>query len=110
MFRLFRDTVAIQIQKPVNQTDSGLYMPENRHKEKIREGIVVEIGPGSRAKDGSIIPCEAKVGERVIFNEYEGTQHDVAGKRFLFIKDTAIWAAIDGKSQVLLREEEVHED
>lgn len=110
MFKPLYETVVVIVTSMKHQTASGLYMPETRHKEKMREGRVVTCGPGRLLKDGTTHPCVVKPDDRIVFNEYMGTKATIGDTEYLFIKESDIWCVIEGDSIMHLKEEAVHED
>lgn len=86
--------------KPIEQeerTPSGLVLPETA-KEKPQEGEVLAVGPGEWAEDGKTrIPLEVKVGDRVIFAKYAGTEVKVNGEKLLILRESDILAIVERK-------------
>ncbi len=86
--------------KPIEQeerTPSGLILPETA-KEKPQEGEVLAVGPGEWAEDGkSRIPLEVKVGDRVIFAKYAGTEVKLNGEKLLILRESDILAIVERK-------------
>ena len=86
--------------KPIEQeesTPSGLVLPETA-KEKPQEGEVLAVGPGEWAEDGKTrIPLEVKVGDRVIFAKYAGTEVKVDGEKLLILRESDILAIVERK-------------
>ncbi len=86
--------------KPIEQeerTPSGLVLPETA-KEKPQEGEVLAVGPGEWAEDGKTrIPVEVKVGDRVIFAKYAGTEVKVDGEKLLILRESDILAIVERK-------------
>jgi len=84
--------------KPIEQeerTPSGLVLPETA-KEKPQEGEVLAVGPGEWAEDGKTrIPLEVKVGDRVIFAKYAGTEVKVDGEKLLILRESDILAIVE---------------
>ena len=65
------DRVLVKRSVAATQTAGGIYLPESAQK-KENEGVVVEVGPGHREKDGSMTPVAVAVGDRVLLPEYGG--------------------------------------
>ena len=64
---------------------SGIVIPDTA-KEKPQEGRVVEVGPGKQDEDGKRIGMEVKVGDKVMFKKWGGTEVKVEGKEMLLVK------------------------
>lgn len=56
---------------------------------------VVAIGPGKKDEKGNLLPISVKVGERVIYREYSGTDYEEDGKKYLLIKNEDILAIVE---------------
>jgi len=83
------DRILIQRNEEPSRTKSGLFLPEAA-KEKPSEGTVLAVGQGRVSDDGKVTPLAVKVGDKVLFEKYSGTE----------IK-------IDGEERIILREDEV---
>lgn len=75
------------------KTKSGLYVPDTA-KEKPQEGEVLAVGPGARDEKGERIPMDVKVGDRVIFSKYSGTEVKVDGEEYLILSENNILAIL----------------
>jgi len=81
--------------KPLEETETmkgGLYIPDTA-KEKPIQGEVTAVGPGRREK-GESVPMELKVGDRVIYGKYSGTQVDLDGEEYIIIKEADVLAKV----------------
>lgn len=81
--------------KPVEEKEErvgSLYVPESA-KEKPQEGTVEAVGPG-RHEDGKLVPLEVKVGDKVIYGKYAGTELKRDGQDMLIIRESDILAVI----------------
>lgn len=86
------------IVEPIEQeevTAGGIILPETA-KEKPQEGKILAVGPGDRDDEGKRIPMDVKVGERVLYAKYSGTEVKVDGKKLLILKENDILAVIEG--------------
>jgi len=86
------DRVAI---KPLEETETmkgGLYIPDTA-KEKPIQGEVLAVGPGRREK-GELVPLELKVGDRVVYGKYSGTQVELEGEEIILIKESDVIAKL----------------
>ena len=86
------------IVEPIEQeemTAGGIILPETA-KEKPQEGKILAAGPGDRDEDGKYIPMEVKVGDKVLYAKYSGTEVKVDGKKLLILKQSDILAVVEG--------------
>lgn len=86
------DRVAI---KPIEETETmkgGLYIPDTA-KEKPIQGEVIAVGPGRREK-GEVVPLELKVGDRVVYGKYSGTQVELNDEEIILIKESDVIAKL----------------
>src|SRR6267378_1822244 len=84
------DRVAI---RPMEETEKGgLYIPDTA-KEKPIQGEVIAVGPGRREK-GETIPMELKVGDRVVYGKYSGTQIELDNEEIILIKEADVIAKL----------------
>jgi chaperonin GroES len=86
------------IVEPIEQDDvtaGGIILPETA-KEKPQEGKILAAGPGERDEDGKRIAMDVKVGDRVLYAKYSGTEVKVDGKKLLILKENDILAIVEG--------------
>jgi chaperonin GroES len=74
-------------------TKSGIVLPDTA-KEKPQEGKVLAVGPGERDEDGKRIPVELKVGDRVLYQKYAGTEFKLDDEELLVVQEKDILAQI----------------
>lgn len=86
------DRVIIKALPMEEKTKSGIIMPDTA-KEKPQEGQVVAVGPGKIEK-GERIALEVKVGDRVIYSKYAGTEVKYDGEEYLILKESDILAIV----------------
>ncbi len=89
------DRVLIEPIEQEEVTASGLYIPETA-KEKPQQGNVLAVGEGRRDDDGKRIEMDVKVGDRVLFAKYAGTEVKIDGKKLLIMKESDILAIVSG--------------
>jgi chaperonin GroES len=83
--------------EPIEQehaTASGIILPETA-KEKPMEGKVLAVGPGVRDDKGERQPLDVKVGDRVLFAKYAGTEIKQEGTKYLIMRESDILAIVD---------------
>ena len=86
------------IVEPIEQeemTAGGIILPETA-KEKPQEGKILAAGPGERDEGGKRIAMEVKVGDKVLYAKYSGTEVKVDGKKLLILKENDILAIVEG--------------
>ena len=86
------------IVEPIEQEDmtaGGIILPETA-KEKPQEGKILAAGPGERDEDGKRIAMEVKVGDKVLYAKYSGTEVKVEGKKLLILRESDILAIVEG--------------
>ena len=80
--------------KPIQKeemTKSGIFIPDTA-KEKPQEGEVVAVGPGKMSDDGKIIPMDLKVGDRVIYSKYGGSEIKIDDVEMIILRESDILA------------------
>jgi chaperonin GroES len=85
------------IVEPIEQDDmtaGGLYLPETA-KEKPQEGKILAAGPGERDEDGKRIAMDVKIGDKVLYAKYSGTEVKVDGKKLLILRESDILAIVE---------------
>jgi chaperonin GroES len=80
------------------KTPGGIVIPDTA-KEKPAEGEVLAVGSGVRDEIGRVIPLEVKVGDRVVFGKWAGTDVLIEGEERLILKESDILGVIDGKAR-----------
>src|SRR5437879_5235100 len=90
-FRPLHDRVVIRRIDETAKTQGGIIIPDTA-KEKPVEGEVVAVGPGTRDKDGNLHPVDVKIGNRVLFGKWAGTEIKIEGDELLIVKETDIFA------------------
>ncbi len=88
------DQIIVKRMEEEQKTKGGIIIPDTA-KEKPAEGVVVAVGAGRRKKDGSKIPLEVKVGDRILFARYGGTEVKIEGEEHLMMKEDDVLAVIE---------------
>lgn len=88
------DKVLIKRVDEETKTAGGIIIPDTA-KEKPSEGIVEAVGNGFRAEDGKIVPMSVKVGDRVLFAKWGGTEVKLGGETRLIVKESDILAVVE---------------
>ena len=87
------DRIVVQASDAESTTASGLVIPDTA-KEKPQEGTVLAVGPG-RFEDGNRIPLDVKVGDKVLYSKYGGTEIKYAGEEYLVLSARDVLAVIE---------------
>lgn len=93
-FQPLHDRVAIQPIEQEEKTTGGIIIPDTA-KEKPLQGKVIAVGKGNKDKDGNYIPLDVKVGDKVLYGKWGGTEVKVDGKEFIIMKETDIMGIIN---------------
>ena len=89
------DRVLIEVLDGSEKTAGGIIIPDTA-QEKPQEGKVVAVGGGAKTEDGKIIPMDVKVGDKVLFGKWSGTEVKINGKEYSIMKESDIMG-ISGK-------------
>ena len=82
--------------KPIEEEEKkqgGIIIPDTA-KEKPQKGEVVAVGPGKVDDNGNRIPMEVKVGDKVLFGKYAGTEVEIDGEDYLIMRESDILAIV----------------
>jgi chaperonin GroES len=93
-FRPLHDRVVVRRVESEEKTAGGIIIPDTA-KEKPQEGEVLAVGPGGRNEDGDIMPLDVKVGDRVLFGKWSGTEVRIDGEDVLIMKETDIMGIVE---------------
>lgn len=94
-FTPLHDRVLVERVESDEKTAGGLIIPDSA-KEKPAEGEVVAVGAGARDDDGERIALDVKVGDRVLFGKWSGTEVTIDGEELLIMKESDIMGIMDG--------------
>jgi chaperonin GroES len=92
-FRPLHDRVVIRRVEEEAKTKGGIIIPDTA-KEKPMEGEVMAVGPGARGEDGKIQPLEVKVGDRILFGKWSGTEVKLDSDELIIMKEADIMGII----------------
>ena len=87
------ERIVIKPMEQETQTRGGILLPDTA-KEKPQEGEVIAVGPGRTADDGSRIPMELTVGDKVIYSKYAGTEYEDGDEEYLIMRESDVLAKI----------------
>ena len=96
------DRIIVKRIDPLRQTASGIVIPDTA-AEKPEQGEVIAVGNGKRQEDGKLVPLDVKVGDRILFGKYSGTETKLVGTEYLIMREDDVLgilsAAANGASK-----------
>ena len=92
-FRPLHDRVLVRRIEQSEKTAGGIIIPDTA-KEKPSQGEITAVGPGGRDEGGKLIPIEVKVGDRVLFGKWSGTEVKLDGEELLIMKESDIMGVL----------------
>jgi len=87
------DRVVVKPLESIERTKGGIYVPDTA-KEKPQEGEIVAIGPGRTTDEGEQVKIEVKVGDKVLYGKYSGTEVTIDEEEYLIMRESDILAII----------------
>jgi chaperonin GroES len=94
--RPLQDRVIVRRLEEEEKTKGGIIIPDTA-KEKPQEGKVIAVGKGKITEDGKVIPLDVKVGDKILFGKYSGTEIKMEGEEHLIMREEDILGIIEGK-------------
>ena len=97
--RPLADRIVIRPAQAEEKTKGGIIVPDTAKDKPVR-GEITAAGPGKTAEDGKRIPLELKVGDKVLYGKYSGTEVTIDGEELLIMRETDVFAILtDGKAR-----------
>ena len=93
-FRPLHDRVVIKRIEAEEKTTGGIIIPDTV-KEKPQQGEVIADGPGGRDETGKLVPIDVKVGDRVLFGKWSGTEVKLDGVDYLIMKESDLMGVLE---------------
>src|SRR6478735_4623832 len=93
-FRPLHDRVLVKRVDAEEKSKGGIIIPDTA-KEKPSQGEIMAIGPGGRDEGGKLIPIDLKVGDRVLFGKWSGTEVVLDGEDLLIMKESDIMGVLE---------------
>ena len=87
------DRVVVRALEETESLRGGLYIPDTA-KEKPQQGEIVAVGPG-RFDEGKRVPMDVKVGDKVLYGKYSGTEVTLDGEQYLILRESDVLAVIN---------------
>jgi chaperonin GroES len=94
--RPLQDRVIVQRIAEEERTKGGIIIPDTA-KEKPQEGKIVAVGKGKVNDDGKLMPLDVKIGDRILFGKYSGSEITLEGDELLIMREDDILGVLDGK-------------
>ena len=94
-FHPLQDRVVIRRVEHEGKTAGGIIIPDTA-KEKPMEGEIVAVGPGARSEDGTVHPLDVKVGDRVLFGKWSGTEVKLDDEELMIMKESDLMGVMSG--------------
>ena len=92
--RPLHDRIIVERLEEETTTASGIIIPDSA-KEKPMQGDVIAVGKGKVTEDGKVLPLDVKVGDKVLFGKYSGTEAKLDGKEFLMMREDDILGVVE---------------
>ena len=93
-FRPLHDRVVVKRIDAEEKSRGGIIIPDTA-QEKPSQGEVIAVGPGGRDEAGKIIKPDVKVGDRVLFGKWSGTEVKIDGQELLIMKESDVMGVIE---------------
>ncbi len=95
-FRPLHDRVVVRRIDAEAKSAGGIIIPDTA-KEKPQEGEIIAVGPGARDETGKLVALDVKVGDRILFGKWSGTEVKIDGEDLLIMKESDVMGVIEGK-------------
>ena len=92
-FRPLHDRVVVKRIESEEKTRGGIIIPDTA-KEKPQEGEIIAVGPGGRDEAGKLTPLDVRVGDKVLFGKWSGTEVKIDGQDLLIMKEVDIMGVV----------------
>ncbi|MGK6314318.1 co-chaperone GroES [Neorhizobium sp. DT-125] len=97
-FRPLHDRILVRRVESEEKTKGGIIIPDTA-KEKPQEGEVIAVGPGARNDAGQIQALDVKVGDRILFGKWSGTEIKIDGEDLLIMKESDVMGIIEAQAE-----------
>jgi chaperonin GroES len=91
--RPLHDRLVVERSDATEKERNGIIIPDSA-KEKPQQGNVIAVGNGKRLEDGTLIPLDVKVGDRILFGKYGGSEITVDGHDYLILREDEVLAVL----------------
>lgn len=93
--RPLHDRIIVERLEEETKTAGGLIIPDTA-KEKPQQGKIIAVGKGKKTEDGKILPLDVKVGDKILFGKYAGTEIKIEGHEYLMMREEDVLGVIEG--------------
>ena len=93
--RPLQDRIIVERIEEETTTKGGIIIPDTVSKEKPQEGKIIAVGKGKMNEDGKLIPMDVKVGDRVLFGKYSGSEVKIDGDEYLIMREDDILGVLE---------------
>jgi len=87
------ERILVEVLEAKEKTKGGIVLPDTA-KEKPQEAKVVAVGKGKLSEEGKVLPLEVKVGDKILFGKYSGTEVTMDDKEYLILKEEDVLAIV----------------
>jgi chaperonin GroES len=98
-FRPLHDRILVRRIEADEKTAGGIIIPDTA-KEKPQEGEVIAVGPGARDERGKLVELDVKVGDRILFGKWSGTEIKLNGEDLLIMKESDVMGVIEQTAEL----------
>ncbi len=88
------DRVIVKASEVAEQTKGGIILPDTAQEKPI-EGTVVAVGPGKFTEEGKLIEMNVKVGNKVLYGKYSGTEVTIDDQEYLIMRESDVFGIIN---------------
>ena len=92
--RPLHDRIIVERLEEETTTASGIIIPDSA-KEKPQQGNVIAVGKGKMTEDGKVLALDVKVGDKVLFGKYSGTEIKIEGKEYLMMREDDVLGVVE---------------
>jgi chaperonin GroES len=97
-FRPLHDRILVRRVESEEKTKGGIIIPDTA-KEKPQEGEVIAVGPGARNEAGQVQALDVKVGDRILFGKWSGTEIKINSEDLLIMKESDVMGIIEAQAE-----------
>ena len=92
--RPLHDRIIVEGLEEETTTASGIIIPDSA-KEKPVQGNVIAVGKGKVTEDGKVLPLDVKIGDKVLFGKYSGTEVKIEGNEYLMMREDDVLGVVE---------------
>ena len=96
------DRIVVKRIEEKDTTQNGIFIPDSA-KEKTQQGEVIAVGKGKRLDDGTMVDLDVKVGDRILFGKYSGSEIKLDAVEYIIMREDDVLGVVDPTAQALLK-------